>query len=63
MAGGKVIRVIRPGAGLEGEFANHKSEKEMEEMSDDDFDLVISNTGSLIDLENKVTEFVNSLTL
>lgn len=46
-AGGKVVRVVRPGAGLSGAAAQHQSEKEMAELPDDLFDVVIENTGTL----------------
>jgi len=46
--GGKLVRVVRPGAGLEGSAAAHRSEVEMGGIPDDDFDYVIENTtGSL----------------
>lgn len=60
-AGGKLIRVNRPGAGLEGEFAKHQSEVEMESIPDDQFDLVIQNTGTLDDLQSVIDRFAESL--
>jgi hypothetical protein len=53
-AGGKVVRVVRPGAGLEGAAALHPSEVEMQSIPDSDFDRVIVNNGSLQDLKTKV---------
>jgi hypothetical protein len=52
--GGKVWRVVRPGAGLEGEYAQHESETEQLTIPDSDFDLVIHNEGTLDDLKAKV---------
>lgn len=46
-AGGKVIRVVRPGAGLKDAAAQHQSEKEQAEMPDELFDGVIHNAGTL----------------
>lgn len=60
-AGGKLIRVIRPGAGLKGDFGKHQSEIEMESIPDDVFDLVIQNTGTLEDLQSNIDRFADSL--
>jgi hypothetical protein len=49
-AGGKVIRVVRPGAGLKGAAAQHLSETEQTEIPDEVFDHIIINSGSLDDL-------------
>jgi hypothetical protein len=49
-AGGKLVRVVRPKAGLEGEAALHQSEREMALMGDELFDLVIQNDSTLDDL-------------
>jgi len=57
--GGKLLRVIRPGAGLEGEFAQHESEIQMSKISDNEFDYVILNTGTLEDLRRKVDQFID----
>lgn len=46
-AGGKVVRVVRPGAGLSGAAGLHPSEREMAELPDSLFDVVIENTGTL----------------
>lgn len=42
-AGGKIIRVRRPGSGLTGSAGLHPSETEQLSIPDDDFDFVISN--------------------
>jgi hypothetical protein len=58
-AGGKLIRVIRPGAGLKGSFALHQSETEMAEIPDSEFDVIIQNTGTLDDLKKSVQGFIS----
>jgi len=60
-AGGIMLRVIRPGAGLEGSFALHQSEAEMADIPDAEFDIVIKNVGTLNDLKTSVDEFVTTL--
>lgn len=62
-AGGKLVRVVRPGAGLKGNFALHRSEIEMAEIPDSEFDMVIQNTGTLDDLRGLVNDFVTTLSL
>lgn len=62
-AGGKLLRVVRPGAGLEGSFAEHQSEAEMANIPDELFDTVIQNTGTLEDLKRNVEDFVTTLSL
>lgn len=57
-AGGINIRVIRHDAGLKGEAATHCSETEMSEISDEIFDVVILNNGTLEDLREKVAKFI-----
>ena len=46
-AGGKIIRVKRPGAGLGGSAGLHPSEAEQMGTPDSDFDFVIENNGTL----------------
>ena len=53
-AGGKVVRIVRSGAGLKGAASAHQSEAEMREISDDEFDCIIENDGSLQQLKNNV---------
>lgn len=55
-ANGKTIRVVRPGAGLEGEAAAHRSEAEMREIPDEMFDHVIINDGTLDELRENVAK-------
>ena len=46
-AGGYVLRIERPGAGLTGAAGAHASESEMREIPDDIFDARIDNNGTL----------------
>jgi len=56
--GGKVIRVVRPGSGLDGAYKMHQSEAEMASIPDSLFDLVIQNDGALDDLRYKIIDAV-----
>jgi hypothetical protein len=56
--GGILLRVKRPGSGLDGKFALHRSEQELLDVPDSHFDYVIDNNGSISDLQDKVDEFV-----
>jgi len=58
-AGGKVIRISRPGAGLDGAGALHVSETEQAGLPDSMFDAVIQNTGTLEDLRAAVQAFLS----
>lgn len=49
--GGKVWRVVRPGAGLSGEAGEHISERSV---NDEDCDRLIDNSGTLVELKEKV---------
>lgn len=53
---GVVWRIIRPGAGLEGEAAKHISELELSDDTDGIFDYVLENDGTLKDLSAKVAD-------
>jgi len=46
-AGGKLVRVRRPGAGLKGSTGLHPSEAEQAGIPDAEFDIVIENNGTL----------------
>lgn len=59
-AGGKTIRIIRPGAGLTGMAAKHQSEVEMASIPDSAFDAVIVNGGTMEELQEKVRALVFS---
>ena len=61
-SGGILIRVTRPGSGLQGEFGKHKSETEMSTISDLEFDFVINNTGTLEDLRKTVDNIYSEIT-
>jgi hypothetical protein len=52
--GGKVVRVRRPGAGLQGGAGQHSSETEQASIPDSEFDAVIINDESLDALHSKV---------
>ncbi len=58
--GGKVIRVVRSGAGLVGATGNHASETEQAGIPDHHFDRVIINDGTLDDLREKVAMMVRA---
>lgn len=60
--GGKVIRVMRPGAGLKGAAGAHVSETEQTSIQDDEFDHVILNHGSLDDLAALVRDMMQMST-
>jgi hypothetical protein len=52
VAGGVALRIIRPGSGLSaaaeaGGVKGHQSERELNEIADDEFDAVIYNDGTL----------------
>lgn len=51
---GYVWRIIRPGAGLEGEAAEHISEQELSDDTDGIYDQFLDNDGTLEDLSKKV---------
>jgi hypothetical protein len=53
-AGGKVIRVIREGAGLTGVAGLHASEAEQASIPDSALDAVLDNNGTLEELRAKV---------
>ncbi len=57
-AGGFNVRTIRPGAGLQGAYAEHVSETQQAEIPDGEFHGVIQNDGTLADLEGKVEQFL-----
>ncbi len=53
-SGGKVLRVVRPGAGLTGGAGQHSSETEQAGLPDSEFDAVISNDETLEALQSRV---------
>jgi hypothetical protein len=59
--GGKLIRIKKPGAGLKGVFGKHQSESEMSELSENIFDYIINNIGTLEDLKKRVNEIVDDM--
>lgn len=56
-ADAKLIRVVRPNAGLGGAAGAHVSETEQAEILDSEFDGVIVNDGTLAELEEMVVNF------
>lgn len=60
-SGGPVIRLLRPNSGLSGSYASHQSEKEQEIMSDDMFNFIIKNNGTIKDLYNKLDNIMDEL--
>lgn len=59
-SGGIIIRVVRQGAGLDGEASQHRSETEMLEIPDEMFNVVILNNGTLEDLRKKCNLILKS---
>jgi hypothetical protein len=55
-AGGQLIRVLRPDAGLSGQASDHASESEQLSIPNSKFDYVIDNCGTLDELEKKVLD-------
>lgn len=60
-AGAVLIRVKRPGSGLEGAAGAHVSETEQDGIPDSDFDFVINNEGTLAELHLQVKEVMRTL--
>lgn len=58
---GRLIRVVRPTAGLGGAAGQHTSEVEQDGIPDTAFDTVLLNDGSLASLEEKVAYMVYEL--
>jgi hypothetical protein len=57
-AGGKVWKVVRDGAGLEGEAGLHASEQELGRIPGSEFAAALDNNGTLEELRAKVLELV-----
>lgn len=53
-AGAKLVRLVRPGAGLSGAAAKHASESEQASVPDDAFDAVVTNDSTLEVLYTKI---------
>jgi hypothetical protein len=60
-AGGLVLRISRPGAGLGGAAALHQSEVEQASIPDSAFDRVFQNTGTTDDLRLAIQAFVREV--
>jgi hypothetical protein len=61
-AGGVVIRIVRPGSGLDGAAGQHESETEQTLIPDSQFDCVIDNSGTLAELRDNVLKALSMLT-
>jgi hypothetical protein len=60
-AGGKLIRLLR-GTGLEGAAGKHRSETEILEIPDSEFDAIVDNNGmTLPQFEERVRQLAGSL--
>ena len=59
--GGHVIKITRPGAGLQGTAGQHTSETEQEHIPRELFSYFLPNTGTLEDLEKKVARMMEML--
>jgi hypothetical protein len=59
--GGKVVRIIRPGAGLQGAASGHLSETEQTGIPDSEFDFVILNDSTLEELPARVRQMLRAL--
>lgn len=60
-AGGKLVRVKRPG--LDSPAWQHASETEQAEIPNEEFDLIVDNDGSLEDLDQKAQDLSQKLGL
>jgi hypothetical protein len=58
-AGGFIVHVRRPGAGLSGDAAEHLSETEQKEF--EGYDFVIDNLGTMQDLEEKISQVLSCI--
>jgi hypothetical protein len=56
--GGKIIKIIRPGAELPKEYATHSSATEMNSFNEKDIDFTIINDGTLEELRQKTTNIM-----
>ncbi len=55
-AGAYMVRIVRPGSGLTGDAANHVSEIGQRAIGDYEFDAILDNSGTLEDLEVRVSD-------
>lgn len=53
-AGGKLIKIVRPG------HVPRQFEAELDDVPDSDWDLVVDNSGSVVDLQDAVVSFVKA---
>ena len=57
---GKIVRIVRSGAGLKGPAANHSSESEQLEIPDSMFDYILYNNDSFDNLLQRIEVMCNS---
>lgn len=62
-AGGKLVRIKRPSAGLAGTASQHESETKQQETPDSFFDYIINNNGSIDDLHLKIRVLMEDLNI
>jgi hypothetical protein len=60
-AGARLVRVVRPGAGLSGSAGAHVSEMEQREIPDSEFDRILYNEGTLDDLRGCTQTMLETL--
>lgn len=60
-AGGLVVKITRPGAGLQGTHGLHSSETEQASIPDSAFDKVLLNTGTVDDLRLMIDAFLREI--
>lgn len=59
--GGFLVRIKRPGSGLDGPEGQHSSELEHLSWADEEFDYIINNDGSLVELYQKTEKMLQDL--
>ena len=52
--GARVWRILRPGAGAPGRAGEHRTERALAELADDQFDRCIRNDGDLVQLHRTI---------
>ena len=60
-ANGFVVKVARPGAGLKGQASQHASEAIVAKTSDEAYDHVLDNSGTLEELPDRVKDLLKEL--
>jgi len=60
-AGGKLVRINRPGVGLDGAAGQHRSETEQQEIPDSVFDFILQNDKTLRHLSEPVDQHIGQV--